>query len=413
LAADAGGRLGAAGIAAWKRNDVAATIGLLRRATSLLDPESPRARELTCELGVALRAGGDAAGAIEALERASRPRSSAAEAHLELRARMELAFVRLLEGGRARDHELIELAETAIPMFEAVEDERALGRAWLLSSYVHTGRRLQCLAGGRAAELAFVHYQRAAWPPATCLALLAHALYVGPTPVETAAARCDDLLATAAAGPSAEANVSVYLAGLLAMAGRFADARTLVARARMSFEELGQLGTVASLCGEILGAIESLAGDAPAAESAFRESCELLLAAGLTSTYASRAGELATVLNAQGRYDEALEWTRAAERAGSVDDVHARLAWESARAQALARTGETREAELLARAAVAVAEETDALNRRATVFLAAADTFRVGGGVEEAAALAARARAEYERKHNAAALARLAEAARA
>src|SRR6202030_2929246 len=36
LATDAGERLGAAGMLAWKRNDVQATVGLLERSTDLL-----------------------------------------------------------------------------------------------------------------------------------------------------------------------------------------------------------------------------------------------------------------------------------------------------------------------------------------------------------------------------------------
>ena len=63
LAEDGGNRLGAAGIRAWKRNDVHATVSLLRRATTLLPTGDRRRRELLCELGPALRASGDPTGA--------------------------------------------------------------------------------------------------------------------------------------------------------------------------------------------------------------------------------------------------------------------------------------------------------------------------------------------------------------
>src|SRR6185312_8513633 len=160
LAADAGTRLGAAGLLAWKRNDASATVDLLRRATHLLDGDSPFARELTCELGLALRAAGDARGALDALEGARREPSSAASAHVQLRAEVELAFVRLVEG-EGSDHDLLELAETSIPTFEGLQDDRALGRAWLLSGYVHGSRHLRCRAWQENAELALVHYERA------------------------------------------------------------------------------------------------------------------------------------------------------------------------------------------------------------------------------------------------------------
>ena len=59
LAADAGARLGAAGMRAWKRGDMPATINLLGRATSLLPEDDAWRRELLCELGVAFVAAGD------------------------------------------------------------------------------------------------------------------------------------------------------------------------------------------------------------------------------------------------------------------------------------------------------------------------------------------------------------------
>jgi len=39
---------------------------------------------------------------------------------------MELSFIRMLEGGASHGHDLVELAETAIPTFEALDDDRAL-----------------------------------------------------------------------------------------------------------------------------------------------------------------------------------------------------------------------------------------------------------------------------------------------
>src|SRR5439155_5153095 len=197
LAADAGARLGAAGILAWKRNDVAATVGLLERATALLAEDSPLQRELTCELGLALRARGDAAGAVAALQRASGSGSSS----IELRARMELEFVRLLEDREVHDADLVALAAAAIPTFETLNDDRSLGRAWLLTGFVHGARHMRCKTWERSAEKALVHYRRLGWPAATCLGQLANALYHGPVPASEAAKRCEELLAESGLGP--------------------------------------------------------------------------------------------------------------------------------------------------------------------------------------------------------------------
>jgi DNA-binding SARP family transcriptional activator len=399
LATDAGTRLGAAGITAWKRNDVPATVGLLRRATDLLDADSPLARELTCELGLALRAGGDADAATAALEHASRSSSSAADAHVELRARMELAFVRVLEERGATDHELLELAETSIPTFEALEDERALGRAWLLAGYVHGSRHLRCKAWEDAAGLALVHYQRARWPTATCLGQLANALYDGPTHAAQAATRCEELLSERL-GPADEANVLVFLGGFVAMLGRLDDGRSLVGRARAIFEDLGQIGLVGMFYGKVAGAIEMFAGEFSDAERILLESCELLQRASLKSTFATRAGELAAALYAQGSYDDANRWASAAEEAAAPDDLYARLAWQPVRAKLVALTGDNQRGRELASDAAAAAQGTDALNQRARTLLDLAEVQRISGSAGESASAVDAARRDLDLKGN-------------
>lgn len=400
LASDAGKRLGSAGMAAWGRNDVPATVGLLERATGLLDVDAPLARELTCELGLALRAGGDAQRATDTLAFAARASASAGDAHIELRARMELSFVRLLEDSEASGHELLQTAQAAIPVFEALNDDRALGRAWLLTGFVQGGRYLHCKAWEESSERALDAYRRAGLPVATCLGQLAQALYQGPTPATEAATRCEELLAPGAIGPAGEANVLVFLGGLLAMRGLFDEGRTLVHRARSIFDELGQLGLAAALCGKVGGEIEALAGDWHAAELVLLESCELLQRARLNSTFATQAGELAAALYAQGRYEEADEWLHAAERAAANDDLDSRLTCQPVRAKLCARQGEHEDAQRLARAAAVAAEATDALNRRAHVLLDLVEVLRLGEAADDAPAFAERARSDYERKGN-------------
>src|SRR5207237_8477243 len=121
------------------------------------------------------------------------------------------------------------------------------------------------------------------------------ALYQGPTPAPQATARCERLLAEDVVGPAGEANVLVFLGGLLAMRGQIEDGRALVASARETFDELGQLGLAAALCGEVGPASEVLAGDWQAAELALLESSELLARARPNITLATRARALAAV----------------------------------------------------------------------------------------------------------------------
>jgi len=408
LATDAGTRLGSAGMLVWKRNDVHATVGLLERATSLLPADSSLARELTCELGLAFLAGGEAKRATDALAFGARSASSVGDAHVELRARMELAFVHLLENTGTSGQELLDITQSAIPTFEALKDDRALGRAWLLSGYVQGGSHLRCKAWEESSERALESYRRAGLPVATCLGQLSQALYQGPTPASEAAARCARLLAEETVGPAGEANVLVFLGGLVAMRGRLDEGRDLVARAREIFDALGQMGLAAALCGEVGPAIEVLAGDWQAAELALLESCELLERARLNITFATRAGELAAAIYAQGRYGEADTWLRAAEGAASKDDLDARLASQPVRAKLLAREGDHDRAVQVARDTVLVAQGTDALNKRARVLLAYADVLRLSGHEDEATESTEEARRCYEQKENVAAIAQMA-----
>jgi class 3 adenylate cyclase len=404
LATDAGTRLGSAGMLTWRRNDVHATVGLLERATNLLPADSSLARELTCELGLALRAGGDAERATEALVFAARAASSVGDSHIELRARMELSFLRVLEDPGTNGQDLLEIAQAAIPTFEALKDDRALGRAWLFSGYVHGGSHLRCKAWEEASERALAAYKRNGWPAATCLGQLSQALYQGPTPAPEATARCERLLAEDAVGPAGEANVLVFLGGLIAMRGQLEDGRALVARARETFDELGQLGLAAALCGEVGPAIEVLAGDWNAAELALLESCEMLERARLNITFATRAGQLAAAIYAQGRYAEADTWSRSAEDAASTDDLDARLAWQPVRAKLLARSGDHDRAQQVARDAVLTAQSTDALNKRARVLLDYSEVLRLGGREDDAIESTEEARRDYEQKGNLAAV---------
>ena len=70
----------------------------------------------------------------------------------------------------------------------------------------------------------------------------------------------------------------------------------------------------------------------------------------------------------------------------------------------MARRGDLTEAEALAREAVALAEPTDALNKRAAVLLSLAEVLRLSGDDREADATVAQGIALYEQKGNLAAV---------
>ena len=383
LAERAGERLGAAGIRAWKRADAPAAVNLLSRAVALLPADSLRS-ECRCELAGALRAIGQMSEA-EAVLQLVIDESAGQDRRLELRARVELAQIRLLADPMGQSAAVLDLAEHAIPVFEELDDDRALGRTWLRIAYVRGGLMGDNRAREAAATRALTHYRKSGWSPATCLGELGTALYYGPTPVNEAVERCERLLDDTSDLASA-ANVAVFLGGLEAMRGKFDLARELVARARTTFEEIGLPTAVANFCGAIGGAIELACDDYQRAEATFRESCASLEEMHEHSLLATRAAELAEALTALGHVEEATHWLSMSEGYAAGDDVEAQSARLAARAELKAATGALAEAEELSGEAVRLAETTDMLNRRGRTLLVRAQVLRVQGRFAEAAA---------------------------
>src|SRR5262249_31726391 len=154
---------------------------------------------------------------------------------------------------------LLATAEAAIPVFEAVDDHRSLGRAWIAVAIVRGPIRNAYAACAVAANYALVHYERAGWPTATCLGVLASALYNGPVPAGVAVERAQQLIEHA--DLLGRAHVLARLGGLEAMRGRFGEARTMISTARATFEDLGQDSVAQTECGAIEAQVELLAGD--------------------------------------------------------------------------------------------------------------------------------------------------------
>jgi DNA-binding SARP family transcriptional activator/tetratricopeptide (TPR) repeat protein len=399
LAVEAGTKLGEAGLRAWRRADVASTVNLLVRAVELLPRSDPGRLELLCELGLAFRTGGEIARADEVLREAAETAAAEGERRLELRARLEHANVRLSSHPEGSADELLKLATDAIPTFEGLGDDRALGRAWLLSGYVRGGLYCRNAEWGEAAERALVHYRRSGWPTAACFGEIATSLYYGSTPAPEAIRRCEELLAEVSER-GGEAHVLVWLGGLEAFAGRLDRGRQLVDRARTIYEELGYHVSLANACGAVLGEIELLADRPEAAEQVLRASCDVLGAMHVGVLLASRASELAEAIYRQGRYDEADIWARVAEEHADRNDIGAQFLRSAVEAKLLARRQSFDEAERLAREAVALTERTDALNNRARVLLDLAEVLKLGGNSTEALASIELALKQLERKGN-------------
>src|SRR5207247_7848910 len=81
----------------------------------------------------------------------------------ELRARLELANVRMFSEPGGRSDELLAAARAAIPVFEAAGDDRSLSRASRLTAYVDGAVRCQYGDSMEASARALVHCVRAGW----------------------------------------------------------------------------------------------------------------------------------------------------------------------------------------------------------------------------------------------------------
>jgi class 3 adenylate cyclase len=407
LAEDAGRRLAGAGIRAWKRGEAGGASRLLERATTLLPVEDEQRRELLCELGIALNSGGETAHSEEVLREAVAVAERVGDRRVELRARIEHAALRLLDDPRGAAARLLELSAEAVNVFESMGDNRSLGRAWMLSGWVHGGTYGRHAEWEQHAERALKHYRRAAWPPATCIGHIAAAAYGGPTPAPAGVARCVDLLESEVEDRASEANVLAHLGGLQGMLGRFVEAQELLERSRTLYLDLGRAPQILLTCAPIEAAIARLAGKPEAAASILRQSCLTLQRAHRWFHLATQAAELADVLTALGDEDEAADWCSVAERCSFKEDISAQLWWRVARARLLTRALRVDEAERLAREALALAQSTDALNLRAVVHLAVAEAVQAGGNNAEAVAALEAAAALFEQKGNSAAVARL------
>jgi DNA-binding SARP family transcriptional activator len=401
LAEDAGRRLGAAGIRACKRNEATGASGLLVRAVALLPLEDEERRDLLCELGVAFSTIGEIDRADTVLQEARGIALRVGDRRVELRVEAELLGCHLLDDPQEASERLLDLAHGALPVFEVVDDDRSLGRLLMLTGWVHGGMHCQHALWKASAERALVHYRRAGWPVATCVGHIAAAAYFGPTPAPAGVDRCRSLLDSDASDRAGEANVLVYLGGLLGMCGEPHDALEHVQRAETIYAELGREPTIATTCWPIAATIERMSGDVEGAEAHLRASCTRLEALHNWNGLATAAAQLADLLVMRGELDEARTWVERARGCAAAVDVDAQISVGLASAKVLARTGRRREARDVAGAAVELAETTDATNLRARALVQLAELLDACGASDEADHRRTAALALYDEKGNA------------
>jgi class 3 adenylate cyclase len=393
-------QLASAGRRALLRDDTHAARTLLSRTVALLPGDSPKRLELALELGRVLGRAGEFATAAEVFAEIATKAGETGQRQLELRARIEQQFIRSFTDPEGSSEDIQILTQSAIPELEALGDDLGLARAWWLASEVHT---IACQWGARAAALerALEHAGRAddGQLQATLIALLVQALVYGPTPVDDAIARLADFYAHAVGDRALEAALTSSLAMLHAMRGDIDEGRERYAQARAIYDELG-LNYRRANRSLVLATVEMLAGNPSAAEQELRWGYDMLAAMGEKGMRSTLAAYLAESLCAQGRLDEAEQFSEICERTAGSDDIVTQVLWRTALAKVYARRERFAEAERLALEADRLAEETDFPELRAGATMALAEVLFVSGRIDEAQPLARHAQEIHERKGN-------------
>jgi DNA-binding SARP family transcriptional activator len=397
LAPRAAHHLERAGRTAYARGDNASARRLLERAAALATGAG-RA-ELLALLGDVLREAGSFDAAFAAFDEAS-----AATDDEAFRARIEVQRMRVENSSwRSVDHdEQRQRLEVAIATLERAGDDRSLAEAWLVRSRIDW---FQCRAA--ETEVAALHgleHARAAGERRLagarrienqCLYQWVGALLYGPTPVETAAAECEALIADEATSERVRIGANMALAALRAMECRFDEARSLLDQDEELGAQLAVKGVDAGRAA-IAAWVELEAGEPEAAAVVLRQAIEPLEAIGETALRPTLYAVLADALRRSGDVEGARAAVEIAAREGSPVDRDTQVQWRTVSALLGGP-----DAELHAREAVELAEPTDFPNLRGGAFLALA----AASPAKAESALPA-ARAEYEAKGNRAALRR-------
>ena len=372
----------------FARGDMTLALPKLRSAADTAAMGTSSRSEILERLGSVLARTGRFGEAEETLTEAVDAARAGGDRGAELRALIERIIWRL-EARRATEDEAVELARMAIPEFDRLGDELGLAKAWHLLGDEHVVS--SWAAGTEALERALLHARRSGDQReiGDIMWWLGVTYHFGPTPVDEAIRRCDEIRRTAQNDDlTVEAGTLGVLAGLSAMQGRFAVARTLFAQGITILEELG-LSLRMATRRTISGAIELLADEPVAAERELRWGYERLEAMGERADQGGIGAQLGEALYRQGRYDEA-----------------ERYAVREVRAMLLARRGDLKAAETLVREAVVAADKVDNFNRRGNVRLALAEVLYLAKRKADAIGALDGAHALFREKGNVAAMAR-------
>ena len=398
LAARAAARLRAAGERAAGRGDAGAAVKLLERAANLIPKEDPAQRKVRIELAFALVDRGELKSARSMYVEIADDASAAGDEVAEWRARVGLVAAELWLG----ESDIVpgrELVRKAIPILERHADDLGLARAWLVIGLADfwqgkSGESDDAFARG----VACARRARSSRDEGEILTWYLISGWYGPTPAHEALARCRDVLAQTSSR-RVEAVALTEQAALLALSGRFDEARQSWEEGLTVLEELGLPIFAAGMSQERFD-IELLAGDLPAAEAVLRKACKVLEDLGEKGFLSTRSACLGLCVALQDRPAEVGAFLELAERTMTDDALDVINLTHRARAAALMSQGSLNEAEKHARQALAAIADWDMPNDKGNTLVQLADILVASGRPDEASATYAEALKLYEQKEN-------------
>jgi tetratricopeptide (TPR) repeat protein len=370
IADRAAAKLGNAGRRAFARGDLPAAANLIRRATALLGPASSLRIQLLLDLGFVLLENGDFAGSTETLEAA---RAAAAEIgderlvrHASVAQNIHAQLGTEVLGNAAA---MIEETRDQIAWFETAGDDAGLTHAWRLLAAIH-GTAGRYREAREAIQGVMSAARRTGDVRAANRGAIAYATLSlhGDTPVPDAIAECEALSRDVAGNRMAEAVIGLVRGLLLAMAGRFDEARQLADTSRRMLGDLGPSVTASTTSIES-SRIAFLAGDFAAADADLSRDLADLEAIGERYFRSTIAGLHSRARLELGDVETATASAELTKALADPDDNEAQILWRQAEARVLVARGKLDEARELAEAAVELTADTVDLVLRADALI--------------------------------------------
>ncbi len=394
-------RLASAGLRASVRGDHRAAANLLRRAVDLEASVGVRRARLLYELGESTGWVGETNASFAAYDEAVELAADAGDRSLEWLARIRRSATQMLTEPHAKPTEQFRAElEEALRAFEELGDDAALATVWTELAMIEW---MPCrfYRATLAADHAIEHARRSGDKrllSKAVLPLIAGQMFGLATPDE--GLRTLDELSEDLSDSRLLETLPLFIRGVFtAMQGSFEEARRLIALADDVAEAIGSAFELAAHA-EGLGHIELYAGNAEAAERAFRRDYESLEGMGDEGHSSTGAAMLARTLCDLGRFEEAERYIEIALRIGAKDDLATNVPARSARALVHAARGEFDQAEQQAREAVELYADAECPNFQGDAWLDLAQVLRMAGKLVEAGHAAREALALYERKGN-------------